>query len=117
MVEKDENSNNDDEILTSVFMTHVNIKEIVLDIWNYNLNTQVVDEIESERLPHPLYKNPMVRAPTKEEVKLVTPINSPIKHSKVNTTTARIQKSESLPQKRSREEIENIALQQGAKGG
>lgn len=117
MVEKDENSNNDDEILTSVFMNHVNIKEIVLDIWNYNLNTQVVDEIESERLPHPLYKNPMVRAPTKEEVKLVTPINSPIKHSKVNTTAARIQKSESLPQKRSREEIENIALQQGAKGG
>jgi len=117
MVERDENSNNNDDVLTSVFMNHVNIKDIILGIWHYNLNSLVIDEIETENKPHPLYNNPLVTASIKEEVKSRTPINSPLKYTKLNTSVI-VQNIESkLPQKRTREEIEQIALNQGAKGG
>ena len=117
--------NNNDDMISSVFMNYVDVKSIILDIWNYNLSTLVVDDIQAQQvLAHHTNVNPAI-----SRTKLVSieqsmmPPLPVLHHSNVRINAIAINNdkpssSESnLPMKRSREEIESNALKAGAKGG
>ena len=126
MLELSENSNNDD-MISSVFMNYVDVKSIILDIWNYNLSTLVVDDIQPQQvLDHHTNVNPAISSNDYRRTKLVSSEQSrtpTLHHSNVRINTIatnndKLSSSESnLPMKRSREEIESNALKAGAKGG
>lgn len=128
MLELGEESNNNDEMISSVFMNYVDIKNIIIDIWNYNLDTLVVDEIISQEVPHHASRNPAIsissstvrnsKSVPSEVSRTPTATYRPVSNNmilKKNDISPKVESN--LPLKRSREDIEKNALNAGAKGG